>query len=127
MKKRLVALSLAALAFVPAPVRADEAARLLNLQLADAVTTRVLLSHGCTFERDPLTRGTSRSNLGALGSVVVTNLLFRKIGSHGFFRIASGVEGAAVANNLRDFMATRDCGTARTAAVSPVVDDRRNF
>jgi hypothetical protein len=87
---------------LPIPVQADDAAKLLNLQLADAVSTRILLQHPCAYERDPLARGLVRSDLGALGSAIVTNLLARKWGNRGFFRIASGAESLAVVSNIRD-------------------------
>jgi hypothetical protein len=126
MNPKKVMAGLALCLTLPVPVRADEAAKLLNLQLADAISTRILLQHPCAYERDPLTRGFVRSDLGALGSAIVTNLLARKWGNRGFFRIASGAEGLAVANNIRDFMATRDCGANRVPA-TVVVDEHRGF
>jgi hypothetical protein len=90
-------------ALVPSQARADEAARVLPYQLADAITTRVLLRRPCTFERDPLARPAVRSDLGAVASAVVLNLAFRRFGAkRGFLRIVAGTEALAVANNVRD-------------------------
>ena len=109
---------------LPIPAQADEAAKLLNLQLADAISTRILLQHPCAYERDPLTRGLVRSDLGALGSAIVTNLLARKWGNRGFFRIASGTEALAIANNVHESLSIRCANSNPIAPAQP--DGRRS-
>jgi hypothetical protein len=101
IRKALAIVALAAVAAAPMPARADDAAKLLPWQIADALTTRAILSHPCGYERDPLVRPFVRSDLGALAGAVVTNLLVRRfVHQRRGLRIAIGTEQAAVANNL---------------------------
>jgi hypothetical protein len=98
-----------AVAVVSLPVagRCDDAATVLPWQIADALTTRLVLSRPCGYERDPLARGVVRSDLGAVAGAVVTNLVMRKfVRRHSAFRIAIGTEATLVASNLANYERT---------------------
>jgi hypothetical protein len=107
IRKALAIVALAAVAAAPMPARADDAAKLLPWQIADALTTRLVLSRPCGYERDPLVRGVVRSDLGAVAGAVVTNLVMRKfVRRHSAFRIAIGTEATLVASNLANYERT---------------------
>ena len=105
MKPLLIAVVLAALMIRPAS--ADDAAvaanQLLAAQIADAVTTRVMIQQSNTFERDPLARPFVHSNLAEAGAVVATSLLVRVLFRHAptVMRLLTVVEAACVVNNVR--------------------------
>lgn len=77
--------------------------QLLGTQLADAITTRILLQEPNTFERDPIAKPFVRTNLGALAGVIVTNAIVRLVFHHSpqVLQAAQRVEEGAVLNNLR--------------------------
>ena len=87
---------------IVAQERATCANVLLGVQLADAYTTRVILSKG-GYERDPWLRPLVSSNIGAYGSAVAINILARLLTRHSqsLMCVAAGVESLAVANNIR--------------------------
>jgi hypothetical protein len=91
-----------ALAALPYIVRADEAAQSVPWYVADAITTRLVLDRPCGYERDPLWKPFSRSDIGSTVGVAVVSSVLRRVFPHGgFVRIAEGSEALAVANNVR--------------------------
>jgi hypothetical protein len=76
---------------------------LLAVQIADAVTTRSLIERPWCYERDPLAKPFVRSDVTIAATVVVTNLIARRIFRHApaVLRVLAGVDAVAVANNVR--------------------------
>lgn len=102
MKTLLIALLLVACG---APARADEAAvaanQLLAAQIADAVTTRAAFRLPGFYERDPLARPFVHNDLSMAASVIVINLVVRRLFHPVVLRLLTGADAVSVANNFR--------------------------
>jgi len=85
---------------------ADELARegniLLATQIADTVTTRIVINHNGGFERDPIARPFVHSNLSAGLATVAVNELLRVLFRHSpkTLRFFSIVELGTVGVNI---------------------------
>jgi len=98
-------LALATALSLPAPARADELARDANLlligQLADAYSTRAVVTRPGGYEADPLARPFVRTNAATVLTAVAINLLLRGVFRHKprALLIVAGAEMAAAGWN----------------------------
>ena len=121
---RSIAVAGALVLICAAPALGNESAtvanQLLAAQIADAVSTRALLTMPCAcgYETDPLARGVVRSNAGEIAAIVVTNILTRSLFRRAprVVRAMTVVEGILAGNNFRLFMRL-DSAPAPVAAV----------
>jgi hypothetical protein len=108
MKTKFTALLLTfGFLLVPVTARADDAAvaanQLLVAQMLDGISTRAMLEKPNTFERNPVARAFSHSDLATLGYQVATNVIARVLFRHAptVVRLLTVLEVGCTVNNVR--------------------------
>lgn len=81
----------------------DSANVLLQVQLADATTTRAFMERPNTYERNPLARPFTHSDAAAVGLAIGLNLLARRVFKHSpkVIKYLAVLDALAVGNNVR--------------------------